>query len=164
MIRPIDLRRFADESAPSLADSGAKRLIPKTPMETQGSLGAASARTGPSPVTQQPAAKTTAFADVLGKEMESTGRIRFSAHAQRRLDSRELTLTGNDRMRLDQAVDELAQKGSRESLVLMDKMALLVSVPNRTVITVVPQTEAANSLFTNIDSAVVLPKDSPSIK
>lgn len=92
--------------------------------------------------------------------MESAGRTKFSAHAQRRLDSRELTLTGNDRLRLDRAVDELARKGSRESLVLMDRMALLVSVPNRTVITVVPQAEAGNNLFTNIDSAVVLPKDS----
>ena len=108
---------------------------------------------------------SASFADVLGEELGSAGHVRFSAHAQRRLESRQVTLTGADRVRLDQAVDELAQKGSRESLVLMDRMALLVSVPNRTVITVVPQAEAGNSVFTHIDSAAVLPKDSnPSIE
>jgi flagellar operon protein len=122
--------------------------------------GAASARVGPSPPSAQQSAPSSSFADVLGQQMESAGRVKFSAHAQRRLDSREITLTGNDRVRLDNAVNQLAQKGSKESLVLMDQMALLVSVPNRTVITVVPQSEAGSSVFTHIDSAVVLPKDS----
>jgi flagellar operon protein len=126
-------------------------------------LTAASAQPAPPHATSS-ASPATSFADVLGRELEEASRVRFSAHAQRRLDSREVRFTGADRVRLDRAVDELARKGSRESLVLMDSTALLVSVPNRTVITVVPQSEAGGSVFTHIDSAVVLPKDpNPSI-
>lgn len=99
----------------------------------------------------------TSFANVLESQLSEPGNVRFSAHAQERLTRRNVTLSGEDRVRLGEAVDQLATKGSRESLVLMDRMALLVSVPKRTVITVVPQTEAGNSIFTNIDSAVVVP-------
>jgi len=100
----------------------------------------------------------TSFAEALESRLKDPEPVRFSAHARERLDSRNVTFTGSDRLRLDQAVDRLAAKGSRESLVLMDELALVVSVPNRTVITVVPQSDTG-SIFTHIDSAVVVPKD-----
>ena len=48
-----------------------------------------------------------------------------------------------------------ASKGARESLVLMDQTAFVVSVPNRTVITVVDQPNLKQNVFTNIDSAII---------
>lgn len=104
------------------------------------------------------ASASVPFSQVLDGELGRTTPVRFSAHAQRRLDSRDVALSGSDRLRLDRAVDELARKGSRESLVLMDRVALVVNVPNRTVITAMPQAEADSSIFTHIDSAMVLPK------
>jgi flagellar operon protein len=102
---------------------------------------------------------TGGFGAALDAALNAGNPVRFSAHAQQRLESRRVALTGDDHRRLDAAVDQLAAKGSRESLVLLDRLALVVSVPNRTVITVVPQAEASQSVFTNIDSAVVVPRD-----
>ena len=52
-------------------------------------------------------------------------------------------------------MDKLAAKGGRESLVLVDRMAFVVSVKNRTVITAVDQAGMRDQVFTNIDSAVL---------
>jgi flagellar operon protein len=57
--------------------------------------------------------------------------------------------------RLESAVDKLAAKGARESLVLLDDNAMVVSVRNRTVITALSREQARENVFTNIDSAVI---------
>lgn len=89
------------------------------------------------------------FAAVLRAEVEG---IKFSQHAQQRLQSRGLTFSDAASARLNGALGTLARKGGRTSLVLLDDLALVVSVPNRTVITAVPAPEEA--VFTNIDSAI----------
>ena len=82
--------------------------------------------------------------------------VKFSGHARTRLQSRQIELTKNDLSRLGTAITKAASKGARESLVIMDKAALVVSVPNRTVITAVARGEMKDNLFTNIDSALLL--------
>lgn len=82
--------------------------------------------------------------------------IKFSGHAQTRLASRQITLTENDVMRLGQAITKAASKGAKDSLVLMDKTAFVVSVTNRTVITAVTSDALKENIFTNIDSAMIL--------
>jgi flagellar operon protein len=52
-------------------------------------------------------------------------------------------------------VGRAAGKGSRDSLVLVDGTAFVVSVPNRTVITAVGSEHMREHIFTNIDSAVI---------
>ena len=49
-----------------------------------------------------------------------------------------------------------AGKGARESLVLMNELAFVVSVPNRTVITAMTGNSMKGNVFTQIDSAVVV--------
>ena len=63
--------------------------------------------------------------------------VRFSAHAQTRLQSRQIALDPGQIDRLQGAVQKAAGKGSRNALVLMDDLAMVVSVTNRTVVTVV---------------------------
>ena len=82
--------------------------------------------------------------------------IKFSGHAQTRLASRQITLTGDDVARLGNAMTQAAAKGAKDSLVLMDKTAFVVSVANRTVITAVAQDALKENIFTNIDSAMIL--------
>ncbi len=82
--------------------------------------------------------------------------IKFSGHAQTRLASRQIALTEHDVARLGQAMTRAAAKGAKDSLVLMDKTAFVVSVANRTVITAVAQDALKDNLFTNIDSAMIL--------
>ena len=53
-------------------------------------------------------------------------------------------------------VDRAAAKGAKESLVLVDNAALVVSIKNRTVITAVDQAHLKENVFTNIDSAVIV--------
>ena len=50
---------------------------------------------------------------------------------------------------------KLAEKGGRESLVIMGDLALIVSVTNKTVITAINGENIRNNVFTNIDSAVI---------
>ena len=95
--------------------------------------------------------------DAFLREAETSGeRLKFSAHALKRLASRGIELSTNDLSRLLNAVGQAEAKGSRESLVLMDDLAAIVSVRNRTVITVLDAKSNMENIFTNIDSTVVV--------
>ncbi len=117
----------------------------------------------PRPVVGQPRPATRpepgapSFKAVLDTEIaKGTGDVRFSAHAQKRLATRKIHLSDAEQALVRQAVDSAALKGARESLLVMDKVALVVSVPKRTVITAMVQEEMHDSVFTNIDSAVIV--------
>ena len=53
-------------------------------------------------------------------------------------------------------LQRLEKKGARDSLVLMQDLALVVSVKNNTVITAVDGESLKENVFTNIDSAVIV--------
>lgn len=82
-------------------------------------------------------------------------RLKLSAHAKTRLQSRDLQLDGEAWNRVMDGVDKAALKGARETLVMVDDVALVVSVKNRTVITAVDKDRLKENVFTNIDSAVI---------
>jgi len=97
------------------------------------------------------------FADVLQEQLlRTTEGVKFSAHATERLRARAINLTPADMGKIDEAVRLATAKGARESLLLTDKAAFVVSVKNRTVITVVDSAHMKENVFTNIDSAVIL--------
>lgn len=104
--------------------------------------------------------KTTAgqlsFGQVLEQRLESDAGLKFSAHAQARLQSRNIELTAEDLLRLREGVAQAASKGARESLLLKDGVAFVVSVKNNTVITAVDAASMKGNVFTNIDSAVIV--------
>ncbi len=83
-------------------------------------------------------------------------RLKVSSHAQTRLASREIQLDSAAWQRVMDGVDRAEAKGAKESLVMIDDVALVVSVKNRTVITAVDQDNLKNNVFTNIDSAVIV--------
>lgn len=82
--------------------------------------------------------------------------IKLSGHAQDRLAASKRTLTETELTQIAQAVDRAAQKGARDALIMMQDLALVVSVKNRTVITAVDGDRMKENIFTNIDSAVIL--------
>jgi flagellar operon protein len=112
--------------------------------------------TATAPTSKQSSAATGSFGQVLLNQTAAQAGVKFSAHAQARLASRQITLSSEDITKLGDAMTRAAQKGARESLVLMDKAALVVSVPNRTVITAVDKAALKENIFTNIDSAMIL--------
>ena len=81
--------------------------------------------------------------------------IKWSAHAAARLQQRGIELDATQHLRLENAIDKAAAKGAKDSLVLLDDNALVVSVQNRTVITALGLHQARENVFTNIDSAVL---------
>lgn len=83
-------------------------------------------------------------------------RLKVSGHAKTRLESRNIQLDHDAWERVMSGVDRAAAKGAKESLVMVDDVALVVSVKNRTVITAVDQANLKENVFTNIDSAVIV--------
>ena len=95
------------------------------------------------------------FDEVLRGELD---RVKFSHHAQARLESRNIKLSDDDVKQLADAVDRASQKGSQDSLVVMKNLAFIVNVKNRTVVTAVDGDNLNENVFTNIDSAVLINK------
>lgn len=82
--------------------------------------------------------------------------VSLSTHARARLEQAGRGLTRADIERLAGAIDVAKEKGARESLVLMDGLAFVVSVPNRIVITALGGSRLKEGVFTKIDSAVII--------
>jgi flagellar operon protein len=116
--------------------------------------GVGGAQQGSQPARTAPVAGA-AFGDVLAKKLGGTQPLKFSGHALQRIQHRNINLDETTMARLDGGVQRAAAKGSRDSLVLVDETAFVVSVPNRTVITAVDREHMREQVFTNIDSAVI---------
>ena len=82
--------------------------------------------------------------------------LKFSKHAANRLNDRNIALTDAQNVRLENGVKQASEKGITESLVLVDSLAFIVNVPNKTVVTALDQAEANSNVFTNIDGAVII--------
>lgn len=109
------------------------------------------------PVTKQPVApQQTGTPTASEFDAVLSDRLKLSGHARTRLQSREIALEPAQWERVMDGVDRAAGKGAKDSLVLVDDVALVVSVKNRTVITAVEQSRLKENVFTNIDSAVIV--------
>jgi flagellar operon protein len=102
------------------------------------------------------AAEAVPFDTVLQNTVDKVQTLKFSAHAKERLSLRNINLSEDDLDRLNMAVNKAAMKGARQSLLVMDNQAFIVSVPNRTVITALDGGSMKENVFTNIDSAVIV--------
>ena len=109
---------------------------------------------GTTPATTAPKPPTPGtgpdFAGILQDQLKVSG------HAKTRLESRGIQLGKAEWDRVLDGVNRAAAKGAKESLVMVDDVALVVSVKNRTVITAVDQANLKDNVFTNIDSAVIV--------
>lgn len=82
--------------------------------------------------------------------------LKFSKHANERLSDRNISLTDEQMERLENGTKKAEEKGINESLVLVDQLAFIVNIKNNTVITAMEQGETTDSIFTNIDGAVII--------
>lgn len=98
------------------------------------------------------------FQDILTQKAQETtadAHLKFSKHASNRLADRNIELTRSQMDRLAEGAQKAGAKGIRDSLVMVDNLAFIVNVPNKTVITALDQTQADEKIFTNIDGAVI---------
>jgi flagellar operon protein len=86
----------------------------------------------------------------------STEALKFSNHAIERMRSRGIAFQPEEMQKIESAVARAAAKGSKDSLILSGDNALIVSVKNKTVVTVVDRAAMKDNVFTNIDSTVVV--------
>ena len=109
------------------------------------------------PAGRQPGrpAQTGGQFDQLLQQARQQGQVKFSAHARTRMEARGIHFNQGQLERLQQAVDRVDAKGGRDSLVMLDNTALVVSIKNDTVVTVVDQEQMKDNVFTQIDSAVI---------
>jgi flagellar operon protein len=107
---------------------------------------------------QIPPTGTGSFRDVLrtAAPTNTGAALKFSAHAQQRLQSRNISLSQDDLAKMNAMADKAAAKGAKQSLFMMHDTAMVVSIPNRTVITAVDKQSMKENVFTNIDSAAII--------
>ena len=101
-----------------------------------------------------PVPKGAAFQDLLNQEIQNADSIRFSNHVALRMKQRNISFDNQEMAKINEAFTRAEDKGAKESLFLTQKAALVVSVPNRTVITAVDPDSMKQNVFTNIDSAM----------
>lgn len=104
-----------------------------------------------SSATKNSVTPEVSFETVLQQKM-----LKFSNHAAKRLEQRGIELGSRELEQISSAVDKAAAKGSKESLILMKDMALIVSVQNRTVVTAMDGNSMKDNVFTQIDSAIII--------
>lgn len=95
-----------------------------------------------------------AFGSILQEKLGQSNGVKFSKHAELRLQSRNISITKEQIDKIGSAVTKANGKGVRDSLVIMDNMAFVVNVKSRTVITAINSSELKDNVFTNIDGAV----------
>lgn len=108
----------------------------------------------PQPGKPQPGG--TGSATPFARVLEKTQGLTFSQHAQDRLRSRNIAFSPEQLQQLEGAVASVAQKGGKDSLVMVGDAALVVSIKNRTVVTAMDRQQMKGNVFTNIDSAVII--------
>lgn len=105
------------------------------------------------------------FKDVLGSQIEGAlpnmpsaapQALKFSSHAVDRMRTRGIHFDQDTMGKIENAVSRAASKGAKETLLLTDNSALIVSVKNNTVVTVMDKQGLKDNVFTNIDSTVVI--------
>jgi flagellar operon protein len=96
------------------------------------------------------------FLEELKRAQQQDSDVRLSAHAEKRIEQREIPFGASDRQSVHEAMLRLSEKGARDAVLLNAEAAFVVNVPERTVVTAMDRQEMEDRVFTNIDSALLL--------
>ncbi|MEO8540257.1 MAG: hypothetical protein ABI577_10995 [bacterium] len=81
--------------------------------------------------------------------------VQFSSHAAKRIERRDLDLDAGKLDRLNSAISRAAEKGAKNSVVMLDDLAVVVDIRDRKVVTAINAEAGRQRVFTNIDSVVI---------
>lgn len=82
--------------------------------------------------------------------------LRFSNHAIDRMQARGIQFSPEEMAKIGQAVDKAQSKGAKNCLLISDQAAMIVSIKDKTVVTVMDKANLKENVFTNIDSTVMI--------
>ena len=100
--------------------------------------------------------RNQSFEEILKNQIRENKELKFSKHAQERVAQRGIEVTPTLISDLEKAVDKARDKGAKDVAVIGQNEAFIVNIPNNVVVTAMSYLELKNSIFTNIDSAVIL--------
>lgn len=83
--------------------------------------------------------------------------LKFSRHAEMRMQQRGIHFKPEQLGKIVSALEAAEAKGAKDSLILYRGIAMIVNVPTKTVVTAMDGGSAEGNVFTQIDSAVVIP-------
>jgi flagellar operon protein len=109
----------------------------------------------PASTPQRTEAPSSEFARLLREKLDQRS-IAVSAHAADRMVRRGIVPSESTINQLQSAFDLASQKGAKEALFLLDDLAVIASVPNRTVKTAMGRDGLQAGVFTHIDAAIVI--------
>ncbi|HKL13220.1 MAG TPA: TIGR02530 family flagellar biosynthesis protein [Halanaerobiales bacterium] len=98
---------------------------------------------------------STPFKKIFQEKIKSS-KIEFSKHAKERLKNRNINLNKTQMQKLQKGVEKAESKGAKDSLILVDDVAYIVSVKNNKVVTAIDGNNMKEKVFTNIDSTVLM--------
>jgi flagellar operon protein len=99
------------------------------------------------------------FKALLKDQVDQTKKehgINLSTHAAKRLHERNLAMDSDEFFKLKDAMVKLKDKGGQDSLVITDKAAYIVDVPNNKIVTAIDKGSILDNVFTKIDSTVIV--------
>lgn len=99
---------------------------------------------------------STSFEAVFREELSRQSEVKFSKHAMERLQTRNIKLSTEDLNKINDAVNKAAEKGVKETLIIMGSSAFIANVKNKLIITAATEENLKNNVFTNIDGAVII--------
>lgn len=109
----------------------------------------------PAAQTGKPLPATDPSGRTFSEVLQQTN-VQFSQHAQQRLAQRGISFEQEQLSKIEAAISKAAAKGARESLIMIEDVALIVNVRNHTVVTAVNDKAMDDHVFTQIDSAVII--------
>ena len=82
--------------------------------------------------------------------------IKLSAHAQKRLQERNLEMDGAEFFKVKNGIQKLKSKGGQDSLIITKNAAYIVDVKNNTIVTAIDKGKVNENVFTKIDSTLII--------
>jgi flagellar operon protein len=104
--------------------------------------------------TKKTDSTNSSFKAILKEAITEKKEVNISNHAIQRMNERGIRLNNKDIESLNTAINELEEKGAKESLILYKDVAFIASITNRTIITSMNNSEV--SIVTNIDSTMIV--------
>lgn len=96
------------------------------------------------------------FQNVLNNTIDKSSELQFSKHASIRLKSRDIQISDEQMQRIENGITKAKEKGIRDSLVLVDNIALVINTKKNVVITAMEPSKSDENVYTNIDGAVIV--------